>query len=363
GGGGGGLGLGPGGGAGVGTPELGSLRKFLGEGELEDLWRQPGKKLFHLSRETSPFSDRAVYNQGLWKRWGAPTSLEDYLMKAQLMDYEATRAQFDAYTAMWSAERPATGAIYWMLNNAWPGLHWNLWDYYMRPAGSFFGAKTGLRVENVVFDYVRRAVWLVNRSLDKRGRRSVEVQVIAPDGKVVHRQTTHTTTAPNTSKNILSLGGAFGNAEGVVFIRLVLSGADGKVLSRNVYWVAKDPDVLDWENSTWYHTPVTKYADYTALNRLSPAHVEVDVVKSRHDEVAVTLENKSAVPAFFVSLNLVDGEGKDVQPLTWEDNYVTLWPKERMRLKAKAVGTGKWEPSHVQVVGKNVNRRSVRVVR
>ena len=285
--------------------------------------------------------------------------MEDYLMKAQLMDYEATRAQFDAYTAMWSAERPATGAIYWMLNNAWPGLHWNLWDYYMRPAGSFFGAKAGLRVENVVYDYVRKAVWLVNRSLDKQGARSVEAQILAPDGKVVHSQKTAITTTPNTSKNILSLAGALGNVKWVVFIRLILSDAEGKVLSRNVYWVAKEPDVLDWGNSTWYLTPVTKYSDYTALNKLAPAHVTVDAAKVGHDEVAVTLENKSGVPAFFVSLNLVDREGKDVLPLTWEDNYVTLWPKERMTLKAKAVGAGRWEPSAVQVAGKNVERRSV----
>ena len=132
-------------GAGVGTPGLSSLRNFLSPSDLSDLWTAPNKSLFHMSREGSQFQTREIYNAGLWARWGAPTSLEDYLIKAQLMDYEATRAQVEAHAARWSDERPATGMIYWMLNGAWPSLHWNIWDYYMRPAGSYFGAKVGGR--------------------------------------------------------------------------------------------------------------------------------------------------------------------------------------------------------------------------
>jgi exo-1,4-beta-D-glucosaminidase len=251
--------------------------------------------------------------------------------------------------------------IYWMLNNAWPGLHWNLWDYYMRPAGSYFGAKAAGRMENAVFDYVRRAVWLVNRSLDRGGKRKVEVEVMDRHGKVLHKDTAETTTTPNTSEKLLSLEAALGNVTEAVFVRLRLwdPQAHGKLLSRNVYWVAKDPDVLDWDNSEWYVTPVSRYADFTALNQLSPAHVAVHAVRGGPDAVQITLENKSAVPAFFVSLNLEDRHGRDVLPVIWDDNYVTLWPGERMALQAKRVGRESWHPSKVQVVGKNLARRSV----
>ena len=328
---------------------------------MGDLWKSPNKSLFHLSREGSQFETREIYNAALWKRWGAPTGLEDYLMKSQLMDYEATRAQVEAYTAMWSAKRPATGLIYWMLNNAWPGLHWNLWDYYMRPAGSYFGAKVGARVESLVFDYVRKSVCLVNRSLDGRGERKVEVQVLGLDGKVLHESRFTTTSTPNTSKDVSSLAKGLGNVKDVVFLRLMLLDTQGKLLSRNVYWVAKDQDVLDWGNSEWYVTPVSRYADYTALNKIGRAQVTIAAVNTADGQVAVTLENQSGVPAFFVSLNLVDGQGKDVLPLIWDDNYVTLWPKERMTLTASKVGDGSWEPLEVQVVGRNVEKRAVRV--
>ncbi|KAL2194454.1 glycoside hydrolase family 2 protein [Corynascus similis CBS 632.67] len=347
-------------GAGVGTPELGSLRRFLSEEELEDLWKSPNKSLFHMSRDTSQFTTREIYNAGLWNRWGAPTSLEDYLIKAQLMDYEATRAQFDAYAAMWSAERPATGLIYWMLNSAWPNLHWNLWDYYMRPAGSYFGAKSGARMENLAFDYVKKAVWLVNRSLDKDGERIVRVDVVDMHGKVLHQDSTVTKTVPNTSENILSLEGVLGNVTDVVFLRLILEDVqeEGHVLSRNVYWVAREPDVLEWDDSEWYVTPVTSYSNFTTLNNPSEAEVNVDIVWDG-EGVDVTLENMSEVPAFFISLTLVDTDGRDVLPVTWEDNYVTLWPGEKLGLRGKTFGADA-EPSEVIMRGKNVENTRVR---
>lgn len=105
-------------GAGVGTPEIGSLRRFLSDSDLEDLWTQPDKGLFHMSTNVSQFYTRSIYNEGLWERLGAPTSLEDYLRKAQVMDYETIRAEHEAFAARWSEEHPATGMIYWMLNNA-----------------------------------------------------------------------------------------------------------------------------------------------------------------------------------------------------------------------------------------------------
>lgn len=96
-------------GAGVGTPEMGSLKKFLSEEDLEDLWTKPDKGLFHMSTEVSSFFTRSIYNKGLYGRMGKPKSLKDYLIKTQVMDYEAARAEFEGFAAFQSAESPATG--------------------------------------------------------------------------------------------------------------------------------------------------------------------------------------------------------------------------------------------------------------
>ncbi|KAJ2975152.1 hypothetical protein NUW58_g8440 [Xylaria curta] len=344
-------------GAGVGTPEIGSLKKFLSKEDLEDLWKKPNKGLYHMSTNVSSFYDRKIYNTALWARYGAPVSLEDYLLKAQIMDYEATRSQFEGVSAFWNKERPATGLIYWMLNNAWPSLHWNLFDYYLRPAGSYFGAKVGSRLEHVAYDYFKKAVYLINHSIDQKGPRTISVDVIDKNGKSLYSTTKTAETEPNTSRNVLDLATSLKSITDVVFLRITLTDGKNTTLSRNVYWLAKELDVMNWENSDWFFTPVTKYANYTALSKLQAAKVSVSTQASKSKEGnTVILENTSSVPAFFISLNLVDKDGKDVLPISWSDNYVTLWPHEKLELKVQGAGA-----AAIQVNGKNVGAAKVSI--
>ncbi|KAF3009565.1 hypothetical protein E8E13_005755 [Curvularia kusanoi] len=354
-------------GAGVGTPEHGSLTKFLSTADLNDLWEKQNKGLYHMSTNVSSFYTRSIYNEGLSKRYGASTSLDDYILKAQMADYEATRAQFEAYLSRWSAERPATGLIYWMLNSAWPSLHWNLFDYYLHPGGSYFGTKAALsNFESVIFDYHSHDIYYTNRALQTRTQdnaRQVKVDIIDLSGKPLSSSTFQPdstaalTASPNTSKNLGHLS-SLSNLTSVALLRLTLSSPSKPedLLSRNVYWVAPRGDVLDWANSTWYHTPVTSFSDLTALQNMDNATIVV-----RGKGSSIQIENTSDVPAVFVRLNLVDRGGTDVVPVTWETNYVTLWPKESYDIAVTAGGKWDVDDLHVQIDGRNVRRRTVRL--
>ncbi|KAK0627979.1 glycoside hydrolase superfamily [Immersiella caudata] len=350
--------------AGGGTPDLPSLEKFLSQPDLEDLWKQPDKNLgSHMGSEASSFRNRSLFNRGLWRRYGAPTSLEDYVQKAQMADYEVTRAQFEAYASMWSnPNRPATGMIYWMLTGALPKLHWNLWDYYMRPSGNYFGAKQGGQMEHVAYDYARKSIWLINRSIDRSGQRRVDVQIIDGTGNTLHGDAVDVTTAPNSSKDILSLSSVMGRHvdKDIVFLKLVLFDGDG-VLSRNVYWLPpKTSDVLDWDRSNWRHTPVSEFSDLTSLGSLPTATISAKVSlqgDGTERTAVVILENQSTVPALFIALSLVDDDGREVLPLTWSDNYVTLWPRESLTLTAKPLQGASGIPAAVRIWGRNVEQR------
>tara|TARA_R110002003_G_scaffold534_8_gene20271 strand:+ start:6261 stop:8705 length:2445 start_codon:yes stop_codon:yes gene_type:complete len=346
-------------GAGVGTPEVGSLQKFLSEPDLEDLWKAPNKGLYHMSTNVSSFYTREIYNTALWARYGAPTDLTSYLLNAQMMDYEATKSQFEAYTSRWSESfaRPATGMIYWMLNNAWPSLHWNLFDYYLHPGGAYFGAKAALsHLQHVVFDYQDQSVYLVDRRLaptaPEDSARTVDVELIGLDGKMIVKRSVDTFTQLNSARRVTDVPG-LGNVTDVVLLRLLLTDYD-TVLSRNVYWLAPTLDTLDWDNSTWYHTPVTSFADFHALNDMPKAELAV-IVQGK----TVRLENKSKVPAVFVRLNLVGARGGDVVPVTWSENYVSLWPGEKMDVDVH--WTGGSDGARIEVDGKNVEKMVVDV--
>jgi len=57
-----------------------------------------------------------------------------------------------------------------MLNNAWPGLIWHLYDFYLRPGGSFSARKKAGEPLHVQYAYDDGSVVVVNSTLqDRRG--------------------------------------------------------------------------------------------------------------------------------------------------------------------------------------------------
>jgi exo-1,4-beta-D-glucosaminidase len=118
------------------------------------------------------------------------------------------------------------------------------------------------------------------------------------------------------------------------FLALTLDDAAGRTVSRNVYWLSTKRDVLAWDKSEWYYTPLTEYANLTGLQRLPPAEVGA-TARFESGRARVTLRNPSQVLAFLVHLAVRKGPGgEEVLPVLWEDNYVTLLPGETRELEA-----------------------------
>ncbi|KAJ5633431.1 Glycoside hydrolasefamily 2N-terminal [Penicillium lividum] len=325
-------------GAGVGTPEIGSLRRFLSTEELESLWKEPNAGSYHMSNNVSSFHNRTIYNEGLFARYGTPGNIEDYVYKCQMADYEATRAQFEAYSARQNATRPATGVIYWMLNSAWPNVHWQLFDYYLQPMGSYFGSKVGIRMEHVAYDYEAQTVWLINHSLEKEGERDILIDLIDKNGKKISSAKVKTKTTASSSKEVHLING-MDKIEDVGFLRLILRDSKTREdLSRNVYWLSPRPDVLDWTESSWISTPVAKYVNFTEMSSIPQANVKATMKPKAHrvpgwTTVDIEIENESKVPAVFLRLDIHNATYDWWSgPLYWSDNYVTLWPKEKILL-------------------------------
>ena len=251
-----------------------------------------------------------------------------------------------------------------MLNGAWPNLHWSLFDYYMNPIAAYFGTKVGTRTEHVAYDYQDQTVYIINHSLDRQGPRNVSIDLIDRQGKSLASGEIEIDTLPNSSQELGKVPG-IGKIQDVAFLRLILSDDDtGQELSRSVHWLSPTVDVLDWDNSTWYHTPVSKFVDFTVLAKLATASVEVKVHSKRHGadvRTRVILKNKSDVPAFFVRLAAVEvDKDEEIAPVFWSDNYVTLWPREEMELDVR------FEKKHcggvvVEVRGYNVETGMVHV--
>src|SRR5260370_7807533 len=75
------------------------------------------------------------------------------------MAYDGQRAMVEAYARN---KYVSPGVIQWMLNNAWPSLIWHLYDYYLVPAGGYFGTKKAQEIVHVQYDYDANSVSVIN---------------------------------------------------------------------------------------------------------------------------------------------------------------------------------------------------------
>jgi exo-1,4-beta-D-glucosaminidase len=248
-----------------------------------------------------------------------------------------------------------------MLNDAWPTLYWHLYDYNLAPAGSYFGTKAGLRPLHVQYSYDHQSVVLVNGGRNDVPGLWVQTTVFNLDGAVkADDRVIGRTAKANASTRVADVPTLAGLSK-TYFVRLLVGDGAGRVLDRNVYWLSTQADTLNYGGSTWYHTPQSGYADLTGLNGLSPATVSARAASAAiGDRVATTatLTNTTggSKVAFFVRTSVRKGPGgAEVLPVTWTDNYVTLWPGEAVTLRSdyRRADLGGVTPS-VQVSGWNI---------
>ncbi len=208
----------------------------------------------------------------------------------------------------------------------------------MRPAGGYFGTKKALEPLHILFSYDDRSIAVVNGTQQPVQGFRAFAKLYSLDAKeLFSREAPVDVDADGVRKLFAVPEAPDGNT--TYFLSLQLQNASGEIISRNFYWLSSKPDVLDFAKSDWYFTPLTAYADFTALQNLPKASLKASI-KTKEDgdeqESRVTLTNTGANLAFFVRLRLLKGkDGQEILPVFWDDNYVSLIPGEKREVTVR----------------------------
>ncbi|HEY7818516.1 MAG TPA: glycoside hydrolase family 2 protein, partial [Vicinamibacteria bacterium] len=331
-------------GPGAAVPPIESLERMVGKDHLwpiDDVWR------FHAGGDQ--FKDLKLFTEALEARYGKAKDAADYAKKAQALAYEGERAMFEAFGRN---KYTSTGVIQWMLNNAWPSMIWHLYDWYLRPAGGYFGTKKANEPVHVQYSYDDRSIVVVNDL--QQGFEGMKVSAEVFDLGLLRKfsEEAPIDVPPDGVVRAMSLP-ELADLTTTYFLRLALTDSDGKTVSANFYWLSTREDVLDWENTKWYHTPVKRHADLTALAELPTTSLEASkrFEDSETEGAAiVSLENTGQALAFQVRLKLVEpASGEEILPAYWEDNYFALFPGEKREIRVAFPRTSRAAPPEVEV--------------
>jgi len=306
-------------------PPRESLVRFIPKDHLwpiDDVWN------YHAGGER--FTNVNIFTDGLNRRYGEATSLADYERKAQAMTYDGERAMFEAYGRNKYA---ATGVIQWMLNNAWPSLIWHLYDYYLVPAGGYFGTKKACEPLHVQYSYDDNSVYVINGTYETLKGVKVSAKIYNIDAKEKASRGATLDLAEDSSTKAFNLPTP-DDLSVTYFLKLQLNDATGKLVSDNFYWLSTKPDVLDWAGrSDTVYTPQKDFGDLTGLNGLPKAKVAITKttgVSGTEHWMSVSVVNHGDSVAFMIHPRLTRGKGgEDVVPVFWSDNYFSLLPGEK----------------------------------
>jgi exo-1,4-beta-D-glucosaminidase len=310
------------------VPSLEVIKSMIPE---DKLWPVNSTWDFHCGR--NEFQTLERYIKAFNNRYGEQNNVEDFTFKSQASNLESIRAMYEAFAINRSN---TTGIVQWMYNSPWPKLIWQFWDYNLLPNAAFYGARSGARPINIAYNYGDNAVYASNLNPHTAKNLNAVIQIYDFNGSVIFEKKDKISVNGNASLKIIDLPNNKDYSK-VYFLKLKLTDGNGKAIADNFYWLSTKKDVFDFKKSDWINTPLVEYADLTDLDKLPKVKIEVEnTIKKENEEyeVTVNLHNPSDKIAFLIELSIVgDTSGKSIVPVLWDDNYISLVPKESRVIK------------------------------
>jgi len=302
----------------TGTPSFPTLEMWRAWIPEADRWPISDDWAYH-DWHQSGNGDMVPFMAEMEKEFGAPSSLEDFERKAQMLNYVQHRAIFEGMNAhLWA---PNTGRMLWMTQPAWPSTTWQIFSADYDTQASYYAVKKSSETLHVQMDPTSYMVEVANSLPATTAGLTVRAKAYALDNTVLaeHEEKKD---APTGVTEAFTLDLAPHLKDTVALVKLELRDASGKLVSDNFYWLGGTT------------------TDYRKLNRLPLAQLAVTTGPGKQKDevmVRVRLENIGTTAAIVTKLTLLDSDRVTrVLPAYYTDNYVSLLPGESKEIEIAA---------------------------
>ena len=296
----------------IGMPVVSTAESTRRMGGDEPEWPIGGSWYHH---DWSEHGNQApqTYKAAIEARLDTAKGLDDFTRKAQFVNYENTRAMFEAWNAhLW---KDASGLMLWMSHPAWHSTVWQTYDYDFDVNGTYYGARSACEPLHVQADPVKGEVIAVNHTA--RALRGAMVRAHAYDlsGRAVGTARSARVDVASAATAPAFTAAWTDDLPDLHLLRLTLEDGSGRVLSRNTYWR--------------YRTPAAMRALNGARQVKLSASVGGITRSGSRRGLTATVRNRGSAVAAMVRLSLLDAKsGERVLPALYSQNYLWLLPGE-----------------------------------
>ena len=214
----------------TGTPSMSTLESFRSTIPKEDQWPMDDVWAYH-DWHFSGNGDIAPFMAEMQAEFGAPTSLEDFERKAQMLNYVDHRAIFEGMNAhLWA---PNSGRMLWMTQPAWPSTMWQILSHDYDTQASYYGVKKASEPVHIQLDLSNYEVAVVNNTTAALSGLSLEASVYSLANKLLLHHQEQNNAGANSVTDGFKLDLEPLLSVEVVLVKLELRGAGGQLMSQN----------------------------------------------------------------------------------------------------------------------------------
>jgi Exo-beta-D-glucosaminidase Ig-fold domain/Glycosyl hydrolases family 2, TIM barrel domain len=302
------------------VPVYSSLKKFIPKFSsdiksplfpLDSVWAEHG------AWDGNNYAFRA-YDSIVRTIYGAPLSVEDYTKKAQMVNANSYRAMFEAANhRMWTI---TSGVMLWKLNDCWPSVLWQLYDWFLTQNAAYYFAQNAMEPVHIQMNANNNKISVINTLHKNLDSLVVSASVVDFNMKSVWTMENKFNIEADDYHELFSIPQGLPLTP-VYFVKLKLCRKDGSLLSENLYWLSS-----------------SNPSDLSSLSKLEPVALEMEankVDKGKEYQITIKLINHTGRLSFFNRLVILKGEkGEEVLPTFWDSNFVTLFPGEEKTMRA-----------------------------
>lgn len=260
------------------------------------------------------------YTNAMTTLYGAPSTIQQCCLRAQLMNYDDFRAAFEALQV--KRFTGATGTLLWMSNCVWPSLMWQTYDYYMEGTGGMYGSQKGAEPVHIMY-YGTGAyqVSVVNNTRAAISNHTATAATYNLNGTRVWTNSAAVNVAADASANVF---GITAGSSTPYFLDLKLRDAAGNVVSKNFYWLP---------NSGTNISAMLSMTSAPVAATTTPTWTKNGV----ENTITFKLANTAAVCAIACRIQVTRGSptGIRVLPIHYNDNYFSLIPGDTQSITIK----------------------------
>jgi len=282
-----------------------------------------------------------LYYKEMVKRYGEPSSMEDFCNKMQLMNAVGYQGIFEAAGYKLN---DIGGVLLWKVNSAFPSVVWQVYDWFLMPNAGYYFMQNACEPVHIQLNPSNLKVLSINRTYHTIPGLIAQVDIFGMDSRSIFHEEKNVILSNTEVKETADLSSALKGASGVNFVVLNLKNNTGKIISHNAYWLSNA-------------------GDYTSLQELQKTNLDIKVLASAkgksENSWTFQISNNTSILAFFIRPQLMLGR-EEILPSYWTSNYFTLAPSETttVTVSCPAVKLDGKNPA-MKISGLNVNEQGL----